>query len=103
MRWFFVPLLSVLLMLGSCSLLSPEQKDQIRSELALEYQDGNITRSQYDAALEALEADGDVDWEGLGISVLNILMGGVLGFTGVRIQRGKPTQKVGLPKEMVKG
>lgn len=92
----------LLALLASCSMFTREQRDTMREAINQEYQDGNITAAQRDAALEAIDSDEPFDWEGLGYAAINAALGGLLGFGAVRVQRGRPTQRVGLPASKVK-
>lgn len=89
------------LLFTACSVLSPAQKASVRTTLGDEYAAGNITKSQYDAAIEALDNDKDFDWETLGFVGMNILLTLVGAPIVVRKMRGPPTQKVGLPANKI--
>lgn len=103
MRNLGTHLLCVLLViLPGCSVLTPQQKSNVRQTVEQEYHAGNLTRAQYEAAIEALDNDKPFDWESLGFVGMNILLALVGGPMVVRLQRGQPTQKVGLPASKVK-
>lgn len=94
----------LVVLLPGCSMLTPQQRDQARLTVEDEYQAGNITRAQRDAAIEALDKDEPVDWEGLGFAGLNLVMALVGAPLIVRKMRGPPTQLRGLPEsKVVKG
>lgn len=102
MRTINALFLSVLIvLLPGCGMLSPQQRDAARQTVEDEYDAGNITRAQRDAAVEALDNDEPFDWETLGIVGLNIMLGLVGGPMVVRKMRGPSTQKVGLPESKV--
>jgi len=88
--------------LPGCSVFSPEQKASLRQTIQSEYDAGNMTAAQRDAALEALEQDQPIDWETLGIVGLNAALALIGGPMIVRKVRGPATQRVGLPQSMVK-
>lgn len=90
------------LLFTACSILTPEQKASVRTSLGDEYTAGNITRAQYDAAIEALDKDEPYDWSALGIVGANVLLTLLGAPLVVRAQRGPPTQKVGLAASKVK-
>jgi hypothetical protein len=93
----------LILLLPACSLLTPEQRGAAQAQVQTEYEAGNITAAQRDAAVAALREDPNAfDWTGLGIAGLNVLLALVGGPMIVRKMRGPPTQKVGLPPSMVK-
>lgn len=92
---------ALIVLLPGCSMLSPQQRDAARQTVEDEYQAGNLTRAQRDAAVEALDNDEPFDWETLGIVGLNLVLGLVGGPLVVRKMRGAPTQKVGLPESKV--
>lgn len=94
-------LLAMSLLVASCGVLSPTQRSQAAAQVEAEFEAGNITRSQRDAAIEKLEKDEPFDWELLGVVGLNIALALVGGPMIVRRQRGAPTQKVGLPAALV--
>ena len=94
-------LCAMLALCASCSMFSPQERNAIRATIQQEYEAGNITAAQRDVAIEAIDRDEPVDWEGLGIGAINIALA-ALGAAGVvRIQRGPPTQRVGLPQTKV--
>jgi hypothetical protein len=92
----------VLLFSAACSMLTPQQRDNARGTVEQEYLAGNLTRAQRDAAIEALDNDEPFDWTTLGVVGINLAMALVGGPMVVRYQRGKPTQKVGIPASKVK-
>lgn len=94
--------IAFLTILPACSLLTPQQRASMRQTIQQEYEAGNITGAQRDAAVEALDNDEPFDWATLGVVGANILLGLVGGPMIVRMQRGAPTQKVGLPQSKVK-
>lgn len=78
--------------------LSSEQRRTISSSIEDQYQQGTITKAERDIALEKLNApDGGFDLENL-LWALGSIAGSLF---GVRIYRGAPTQKVGLPAAKV--
>lgn len=97
--WAFF--LVVFLGCASCGVV-PEDSPTFRATVAAieqAYEDGHYTAEQRDALIEALRTDyQSVDWLELLVSLIG---GGLLGMAGVRAQRGKPTQKVGLPSDKV--
>ena len=100
---FHAILLSCLLVfLPGCSALSPQQRSGAAQTIEIEYQAGNITKAQHDAAIEALANDQPFDWSILGIVGANIALALIGGPMIVRVQRGQPTQKVGLPASLVR-
>lgn len=96
-----IVLLFACLVLVACGVLSPQQKAGIRATLNNELVSGNITNAQYDAAIEAMDNDKPIDWETLGFVGANILLALIGGPAIVRLQRGLPTQKVGLPADKI--
>lgn len=94
-------LCALIAVLPGCSVLTPKQQSAVRQTIEEEYRNGNITKAQYDAAIEALDSDQPFDWTTLGIVGANIAMALVGGPFIVRLQRGRPTQKVGLPEAKV--
>lgn len=95
-------LLALVMPCGSCAQLTPQQKSQAQAILDNALRDGEITQAQHAAATEALERDEPFDWETLGLVGLNLLLAFVGGPMVVRYQRGRPTQKVGLPERMIR-
>lgn len=83
-------------------MLTPQQKESVRQTVEDEYREGNLTRAQRDAAIDALDNDEPFDWETLGIVGANILLGLVGGPLIVRKMRGPATQRVGLPASKVR-
>ena len=103
MRRFAIYVLCALIaVLPGCGILTPEQKASVRQTVQSEYEAGNMTAAQRDAALEALESDQAFDWTTLGVIGANIALALIGGPAIVRLQRGQPTQKVGLPAAKVK-
>lgn len=104
--WGRRALLSVLsaliIVLPGCSMLTPQQRDNVKAQLQDDYAAGNITLAQRDAAIQALDSDKPFDWATLGVVGANIALALVGGPMIVRLQRGQPTQKVGLPASLVK-
>ena len=94
-------LLAMSLLVASCGFYSPEQRSAMRTTIEAEYKAGHITDAQRAAALEAIDRDEQFDWEGLGYAAVNAALAALLGVGVVRLQRGAPTQKVGLPATMV--
>lgn len=95
-------LASALCMLASCgSMFNSNEREQLRQVTQDAYESGAITAAQRDAALEAIDRDEPVDWEGLGIFGLNAALALLGAPMVVRWQRGRPTQKVGLPESKV--
>lgn len=99
MRYLMVCL--CLALMASCSLLAPQERSALRNSVVDAYEHGNITPAQSDAALEAIDRDEPVDWEGLGMFGLNAALALLGAPMIVRAQRGRPTQKVGLPASKV--
>jgi hypothetical protein len=87
--------------LPACGVLTAEQKASVRQTVQSEYEAGTITAAQRDAALEALASDQPFDWTTLGVIGANIALALIGGPAIVRLQRGRPTQKVGLPASKV--
>ena len=92
----------MLVFMPACTTLSPQQKAAVQQSLDAEHAAGTITDSQHQAASEALAKDQPFDWESLGFVAANIALALIGGPMIVRMQRGQPTQKVGLPATMVK-
>lgn len=90
------------LILPSCGVLTPQQRSNVRTTVEQEYIAGNITQAQRDAAIEALDNDKPFDWTTLGVIGTNILLSLVGAPMIVRLQRGQPTQVVGLPASKVR-
>lgn len=102
MRGFLVALLCLALtVLPACGVLTPQQKASVRTTIESGYSDGTITRPQRDAAIEALDKDKPFDWSALGLIGVNIALALVGGPFVVRMQRGPPTQVVGLPESKI--
>lgn len=91
-----------LLCLPACGVLTPQQRSDAQVVLDDALSNGEITQAQHAAASEALAKDEPYDWESLGFVGLNLLLALIGGPMIVRAQRGKPTQKVGLPASKVK-
>lgn len=92
--------------LPGCQALTGQQRDSVRSYIQFEYENGNLTAAQRDAAIEAIDSDEPIDWASLGLIGANIALALVGGPMIVRsrlplLGRGKPTQKVGLPASKV--
>lgn len=88
-------------MCAGCSIFTPQERNAIRATIQQEYEAGNLTAAQRDIAMEALEKDEPFDWEGLGFAAINVALAAMGAAGVVRIQRGPPTQKVGLPTSKV--
>lgn len=88
-------LVAVLLLLTGCSAMS----DTFTQTVAGMVGNGSLTPEQGTAVIQAFTAAAESQnwWE----IPLNILGGALLAFMGVRIQRGAPTQRVGLPTTKV--
>lgn len=87
-------LLFLCLFLTACGLLSPEQQQTALEVVSQMKAQGTITDQQFYALQEAILSGGQgVWWEQLATA----LLGAGLGYLGVRVNRGAPTQKVGLP------
>lgn len=92
----------LLAFLPACSVLSPQQRDNVRWTIEEEYAAGNITQAQRDAAIEALDKDEPFDWSVLGLVGANLALALIGAPIAVRVHRGPPTQRVGLPASKVK-
>lgn len=102
MRRFAIYLLCLAVALApGCSILSPRDRAAVKAEVETAYEEGHISASQRDAALEALENDEPIDWEALGFVGMNIVLSLLGAPLVVRKMRGPPTQRVGLPEEKV--
>lgn len=69
-----------IVLLPGCALMTPQQRSAARESIEAEYRAGNITRTQADAAIEAVDNPEGIDWEGVlkaGGSVLVSLLLGV--------------------------
>lgn len=88
--------------LPGCQALTGQQRDSVRAYVQYEYEAGNLTAAQRDAAIEALDSDEPIDWANLGLIGANIALALVGGPMIVRMQRGRPTQKVGLPSSKIR-
>ena len=95
-------LCALVFLCASCSMLTQQERGALRGSVVEAYEDGNITLAQRDAALEAIDRDEPVDWEGLGMFGLNAALALLGAPLIVRAQRGSPTQKVGLPASKVR-
>ena len=95
-------LLLLCLLFVSCQMFTAQERGALRESVVEAYEDGNITLAQRDAALEAIDRDEPVDWEGLGMFGLNAALALLGAPLIVRAQRGSPTQKVGLPASKVR-
>lgn len=102
MKFLCCLLCLLVLFVPACSLLSAQQRDNIRDMIGIEYREGNITRAQRDAAIEALENDQPFNWSALGIAGINAALALIGGPLIVRRIRGPATQRVGLPKSKVR-
>lgn len=85
----------------ACSVLTPEQKANVRTTVQSEYEAGNITQAQRDAAIEALDSDEPFDWSILGLVGANLALALLGAPLAVRVHRGPATQRVGLPASKV--
>lgn len=94
-------LTAVLALCASCSMLTAPERNALRNAVVEAYEQGDISLAQRDAALEAIDRDEPVDWEGLGMFGLNAALALLGAPMVVRWQRGQPTQKVGLPASKV--
>lgn len=82
--WTLSVMLVLSLMAAGCgSLLSPEKKTALQQEYSQMLANGQITKTQYDALLSALE--GGKDWVGA-LTEVALSIGGAL--FGVRLWRG---------------
>jgi len=103
MKTFLLFLATCLMcLMVACSMLQPQQRDRVRETILTEHAAGNITTAQRDAAIEALDSDEPFDWASLGLVGANIALALIGGPMIVRMQRGRPTQKVGLPASKVR-
>jgi hypothetical protein len=80
------------LVLPACQFLTPQQRNAAQQTIEAEYDAGRLTPAQRDAALEALDEQGGIDWEALvvaGGSVLtSVLLGVPIAVGRVRRERG---------------
>ena len=90
-----------LAMCAGCTMFTAQERSALRDSVVEAYEQGNITLAQRDAALEAIDRDEPVDWEGLGMFGLYAALALLGAPMVVRWQRGQPTQKVGLPASKV--
>ncbi|NRA59131.1 MAG: hypothetical protein HRU13_13550 [Phycisphaerales bacterium] len=91
-------LAAVCLLLTGCGMLSPEQQQHALQVVDQMVAQGSITHAQGQAMRESILSTGSI-WE----HVIDIGAGAALAFLGVRANRGKPTQKVGLAADKVIG
>lgn len=87
------------LFLAGCGLMNPQQQAEALQVLEQMREQQSITQAQFEALREMVLSDGaNAWWQEIG----QIVLGAALGYVGVEIRRGKPTQRVGLPSSMVK-
>ena len=86
------------LLLAGCGLLSPEQQQTALQTVDAMVANGAATPAQAAAMREAILSGGQGAWWQ---QAATALVGAGLGYIGVRVQRGPPTQKVGLPQSKV--
>lgn len=88
-----------LLLLVGCGLLDPATQAtalEVVEQLAAQ---GAITSEQSIALRQAVLADGRAAWWS---QLLEVVAAAGLAYVGVAIRRGPPTQRVGLPADLVR-
>ena len=98
MRYVF--LIVVCVALTACGLLSPEQQETALQTVNAMVANGSATEAQAVAMREAILSGGQGAWWQ---EAARIASGAALGYLGVRVHRGRPTQRVGLPATKVQG
>lgn len=89
----------VCLSLTACGLLDPQQQQTALQVVDQMLDQGTITPEQAEALRQTILQGGQVHWwEQAATAVL----GAAMAYVGVRVQRGAPTQKVGLPASLIK-
>ena len=83
------------LSLAGCGLMSPAEQSTALEVIEQMLRQGTITPEQYEGLRQAILSGGSgVWWHSLG----EVVAGAALGYFGVQLRRGQPTQKVGLPR-----
>ena len=92
-------LVAIALLTASCGLLDPQQQQTALQVVDQMLTNGVVTPEQAEALRQAILSGGQMHfWEQAATAVI----GAGMAYLGVRIQRGAPTQKVGLPATLVK-
>lgn len=104
MKWLMVVLLSLLVVLApACAMFTPQQSNRVIATLDDELAQGHITQAQHDVAVDAVRKGATgFDWATLGLVGVNIALALVGAPAVVRLQRGPPTQIVGISESLVK-
>jgi hypothetical protein len=96
MRLAFYVVAGILaLSLAGCGLMSPAEQSTALEVIEQMLRQGTITPEQYEGLRQAILSGGTGEWwHSLG----EVVAGAALGYFGVQLRRGQPTQKVGLPR-----
>lgn len=98
--WFsWSAIVAIALLTASCGLLDPQQQRTALQAVESMLSMGTITPEQAEGLRQAILGSGQAAfWQQAALVVGSV----VASIAGVRLQRGAPTQKVGLPASMVK-
>ena len=92
---FYVVAGLLALSLAGCGLMSPAEQSTALEVIEQMLRQGTITPEQYEGLRQAILSGGTGEWwHSLG----EVVAGAALGYFGVQLRRGQPTQKVGLPR-----
>lgn len=92
-------LLALVTLICAACMMSPEQQQTALQVVDQMLAQGSISQVQADALRETILNGGQGAWW---LHLADTLGGAVLGYLGVQIRRGAPTQRVGLPATLVR-
>lgn len=100
----YILIAAVGMLCAACGLLDPQQQQTALQVVDQMLAQGTITAEQAEALRQAILSGGQVAWWE---QAATVVLGAGLAWLGVRsklpvIGRGAPTQKVGLPGDLVK-
>lgn len=100
MRYLTLATMAVFcLTLTACGLLDPQQQATALQVVDQMLAQGTVTQAQADALREAILSGGQAHWWQ---QAATAVIGAAVAYVGVRIERGAPTQRVGLPAAKIR-
>lgn len=96
---YWSAIVAIALLTASCGLLDPQQQQTALQVVDQMLVQGTITQEQAEALRQTILQGGQIHWWE---QAATAILGAGMAYLGVRVNRGAPTQKVGLPASLVK-